>query len=64
MTRDIRARGMTQQEIAVEVGCAQSTVNAWEHGKRGGRRGVSGDYLLKLMSLHQRVLAEPVRESQ
>ena len=51
----IRAHGLTQLEIADEIGASQSAVHAWLHGNRGTANGISGKYLLKLIALHDRL---------
>ena len=60
MIRDISNAGYTQQQIANEVGCAQSLVSQVLSGKRG--RSLKYEYGLNLGKLHKKVTRKAARQ--
>jgi predicted transcriptional regulator len=54
MIQELRAREFTQKQIADELGCSQASVHAWENGDRGTVRGISGNYLMRLIEMHSK----------
>lgn len=54
---ELRASGMTDGEIAIEVGCSPAAISMWANGRRAAR---NGNYFLKLFRLHQqKLLGQP-----
>lgn len=53
---DLRKAGLTDGQIAGQIGCGLSTVSMWANGKRATR---TGDYLLRLFRLHAGLCSQP-----
>lgn len=62
MIRDIANTGYTQQQIADEVGCAQSLVSQVLNGKRG--KSLKYEYGLSLGKLHKKVTRKAAKQQK
>lgn len=51
---------VSESEIARRIGVAPATVNAWTHGKRGGKRGPNPDKLRALAGAFPKYTEERV----
>jgi Helix-turn-helix len=59
---DLRAAGLTQQEIEARTGIAQSTISQLANGQRGGH--TTARVLFGLAALHKEVCGAPRRKAQ
>lgn len=57
---ELRKQGLSDSDIAQEIGCAVSTVNMWANGNRAQR---TGEYMFKLYKLHSDKCTPPKRKA-
>jgi transcriptional regulator with XRE-family HTH domain len=60
--RRLKAKGMTQRDLADETGIPYSTLNAWITRRRGGGGGINPDQL-RLLAEHLDVTAKAMFEA-